>query len=84
MADKYAEYKGKTYRLVWQGTTKYGPRAKLAFKNGSKEFWVDSNLIKETETVPTQQTGFRNGKHWGACWECGCEGWLDSDGYCGC
>ena len=41
-----AEYKGRKYRLVWQGKTKFGERAKLQFFDGSKEFWVNSSLIK--------------------------------------
>lgn len=38
-------YKGRTYRLVWQGRTKYGDRAHLAFLDGSKDFWVDSKQL---------------------------------------
>jgi hypothetical protein len=77
---KYAEYKGRTYILAWQGETTYGERAKLMFLDRSKEFWVAANLITE-KTKPPQK---HFGKTWGRCWECGCEAYVDSDGYCGC
>ena len=80
MTTKYAEYKGRTYGLAWQGDTAYGERVKLMFLDRSKEFWVNANLIKEAP-APRQH---RLGRSWGRCWECGCEGYLDSDGYCGC
>jgi hypothetical protein len=38
-------YKGRNYRLKWAGTTKYGPRAKLAFLDGYREFWVALALV---------------------------------------
>lgn len=44
------EYKGRKYNLLWKGKTKYGPRAKLQFLNGPKEFWVDLSLITEVDT----------------------------------
>ncbi len=38
-----AEYKGKTYLLLWEGTTSRGTQAaKLAFRDGSKTFWADA------------------------------------------
>jgi hypothetical protein len=80
MVTKFAEYKGKTYVLAWQGDTKFGHRAKLMFLDRSKEFWVDNKLIKE-RTSPPQH---RFGRSWGRCWECGCEAYVDEDGYCGC
>lgn len=43
--DEAVTYKGKRYRLVWKGKTKYGKRAKLAFFDGSKEFWVDAGKL---------------------------------------
>jgi hypothetical protein len=45
MATKYANYKGKTYRCEYIGATKFGRRARLAFMDGSKEFWVDASLV---------------------------------------
>jgi hypothetical protein len=80
MVTKFAEYKGKTYILAWQGTTQFGERSKLMFLDRSKEFWVATNLIAEKDGPPRK----RFGKTWGRCWECGCEAYVDSDGYCGC
>lgn len=45
---RIAEYKGRKYRLLWSGKTKYGMRAKLAFMDGSKEFWVDAGMVSES------------------------------------
>lgn len=44
---KTATYKGRTYNLLYLGMTKFGRRAKLSFLDGSKEFWVDANLVRE-------------------------------------
>lgn len=41
MAVRFAEYKGRTYKCLYSGKTKFGMKAKLAFMDGSKEFWVD-------------------------------------------
>ena len=41
-----ATYKGRKYKLVWQGQTKYGQKAKLAFFDGSKEFWADLSAVE--------------------------------------
>ncbi len=38
-------YKGRTYRLLWRGKTKYGQRAKLEFLDGSASFWVPAEKI---------------------------------------
>ena len=35
-------YKGRTYVCKYVGPTAYGRRAKLAFTDGSKEFWCDA------------------------------------------
>ena len=43
--DDIAIYKGRKYKLLWSGKTKYGRRAKLGFFDGSKEFWVDADRI---------------------------------------
>lgn len=45
---KTCAYKGRTYRLLWVGDTKFGRRAKLGFTDGSTEFWVDAKLISES------------------------------------
>ena len=59
-----AEYKGRKYRLLWMGKTKYGHRAKLAFMDGSKEFWVDAALVRETtgESSGGYVPAVRNGR----------------------
>ena len=41
-----ATYKGRKYKLLWSGKTKYGRRAKLGFWDGSKEFWVDEAAVE--------------------------------------
>lgn len=38
--ERTATYKGRTYRLLWLGNTKFGSRARLQFMDGSKDFWV--------------------------------------------
>lgn len=38
-------YKGRSYRLLWSGSTKYGDRAKLEFMDGTKSFWVDLDKV---------------------------------------
>lgn len=38
-------YKGRNYRLLWSGSTKYGDRAKLEFMDGTKSFWVDLDRV---------------------------------------
>lgn len=45
-------YKGRQYRLTWEGKTKYGQRAKLEYLDGSKEFWVACEAISEVEPEP--------------------------------
>lgn len=69
-----AEYKGRKYKLAWQGTTKYGERAKLQFFDGSKEFWVDASTIRITESNSSEPRGrgFRRAE----CAECG--EWINS------
>lgn len=46
-AERTAEYKGKKYRLLFLGPTKYGKRARLQFWDGSKDFWVDAAQVRE-------------------------------------
>jgi len=38
-------YKGRSYKLLYSGATKFGEKAKLQFMDGTKEFWVLLNLI---------------------------------------
>jgi len=44
---KLVTYKGRSYRLLWSGETKFGRRAKLSFMDGSKEFWADLALVSD-------------------------------------
>lgn len=44
-----ATYKGKTYLLVWEGETKRGQAAKLAFADGSKIFWANHGEYQVTK-----------------------------------
>ena len=84
--DKMATYKGRTYRLRFLGDTKFGRRAKLAFLDGSKEFWVDASLVAEAES-PAKQTyeagrtetrgKYRGGR--AVCADCGRPGYLVQD-----
>lgn len=46
-----ATYKGRTYRLLFLGSTKYGRRAHLQFLDGTKNFWADGTLVIETTTM---------------------------------
>lgn len=41
-----AIYKGRMYRLLYLGPTKYGQRARLQFLDGSKDFWVAADQVK--------------------------------------
>lgn len=45
-----AEYKGRKYRLLWIGHTKFGYRAHLEFFDGTKEFWCDGSMVMELES----------------------------------
>jgi hypothetical protein len=56
---KYASYKGRTYRLLWSGKTKYGKKAKLGFIGGSNEFWADLSMV--TINVNPPQSKGQNG-----------------------
>lgn len=38
-------YKGRPYRLLWKGRTRYGERAHLQFMDGTKDFWVDASNL---------------------------------------
>mgnify|MGYP001203854126 CR=1 FL=1 len=63
-------YKGRNYTVVFAGTTKFGEKAKLAFTDGSKEFWVDLALISApAATTPPRSNTRRN---WRPCGYPGC------------
>ncbi len=83
---KTANYKGRTYQLKFIGKTKFGDKAKLAFMDGSKEFWVDSNLVTVDDggkSGYTPKAGRRKMSEDDRCevcdgnkWTCGhCVGW---------
>jgi hypothetical protein len=44
-ANRTGLYKGRKYRVLYVGATKYGQRAHLQFFDGSKDFWVAANLV---------------------------------------
>lgn len=52
-----ATYKGRTYRLLWTGPTKFGRRAKLGFMDGSKEFWVAAAAVTTGGASYTPRAG---------------------------
>lgn len=72
-----ATYKGRTYRLEFLGDTKFGRRAKLAFLDGSKNFWVDASLV--TEGGAAVRTGYQVRTGGSGCAECGKGGRLVRD-----
>lgn len=59
-------YKGKKYRIEYLGKTKYGRRAKLQFLSGTREFWVDADLVE----VPPEPSNWGRSKG-NPCAECG-------------
>lgn len=50
-----AIYKGRPYRLLGSGKTKFGERAHLAFLDGSKDFWVSLGAV--TLGAPQRASG---------------------------
>lgn len=61
--NQVAEYKGRKYRLLWIGDTKYGRRAHLQFFNGSKDFWVDAALVSITTDSAGNRRAPGRGEH---------------------
>ena len=55
---KTATYKGRTYKLLFSGKTKFGNKAKLGFMDGSKEFWVDLSLVSLATSSSSSQGGY--------------------------
>jgi hypothetical protein len=45
-----ATYKGRKYRCLFHGQTKFGPRAHLQFWDGSKDFWVPGESVTVSES----------------------------------
>jgi hypothetical protein len=73
-ADKgVALYKGRTYRVLFLGPTKFGERARLQFMDGSKDFWVDAALVQKTNPPPRScpVPARRNPNRKYECEECG-------------
>lgn len=68
-----ATYKGRKYKLVWIGQTKYGQRAHLKFFDDSKDFWADAALVSNIETARR-----KDGHVWG-CDDPACAGDCDED-----
>lgn len=66
-------YKGKKYRLMFLGPTKYGQRARLQFFDGSKDFWVDASLVQvdHSGAASHSSSSSSSGKK---CDECGAPG----------
>jgi hypothetical protein len=42
---QFATYKGRKYKLLFIGETRFGRRAHLQFQDGTKDFWVDERQI---------------------------------------
>lgn len=59
--NRVAEYKGRKYRLLWIGSTKYGQRAHLQFFDGSKDFWVAAGLVTECSGSSSYSGGYSRG-----------------------
>lgn len=83
-----ATYKGRNYRCLFVGNTKYGYRAHLQFFDGSKDFWCDGSLVSvsHTEGDDSSRSSYRDVND--RCCECGGE-LVDArhhramGGYCG-
>ncbi len=76
---KLADYKGRPYRLEFKGRTKFGDKAKLAFLDGSKEFWVDAALIANEREGSASSSNGSSRSQGRACAECGKSGALVAD-----
>jgi len=50
-----ALYKGKQYLLLWEGETKRGRAAKLAFLDGSSVFWADAGGVQVLKRYQARQ-----------------------------
>lgn len=91
-----ANYKGKSYRLLFAGKTKYGQKAHLAFSDGSKDFWVDLSLVEITKRYEKPKSlasilkyaeqvksGERiPGHQYWTCRRCGCHFDYDAEDFC--
>lgn len=50
-----ARHKGREYLLLWEGATKRGQAAKLAFTDGSKVFWADAAAVTVTKRYQARE-----------------------------
>jgi hypothetical protein len=57
-----ARYKGREYLLVWEGATKRGRAAKLAFTDGSKVFWANAGEYEVTKIYESRESSYRGGR----------------------
>lgn len=64
-------YKGRSYRLLWSGSTKYGDRARLQFMDGSKDFWVDLGLVSPATSGGSGGQNRNSPARRGGCRGCG-------------
>lgn len=69
-----ATYKGRKYRLLFIGETKFGKRAHLQFFDGTKDFWVDASAVAVSESSPRARSDDDM-----VCAECGRGGYLVAD-----
>lgn len=53
-----ALYKGKSYYVVWYGTTARGEAFKLSFRDGSKYFWANASEATWEKQYSERQDGF--------------------------
>ena len=75
-AKKFANYKGRTYLLLYQGQNAGKIITKLGFMDGSSEFWArDGEPVTPCEAPPTKG---RLRSSWRPCGYPGCSpGWCD-------
>jgi len=75
MAEQLASYKGRNYAVKWYGKTKTDKQLhKLAFLDGSKEFWADSSLVGAPLSSPasTGSSSYQGRRNWRPCGYPGC------------
>lgn len=51
-----AEYKGRSYYVIWEGQTQRGYAAKLVFRDGSKTFWANGGEYQITKRYQNKKT----------------------------
>ncbi len=68
-----ATYNGNTYTLLYLGNTRYGRRAHLEYRDGSKDFWVNADRVTETTEDPDAGYGPRCGMKASGARPCLCD-----------